>query len=123
MADRSSTGTTEVEAHDRAIVERVAAGLSLRAVGAEFSLKPLVGPEITTRAGVHPYPPPRTAPLAGAPPYRTPAVAQQGPVHGEIAQRLSVSETTVHKLIKRHAMPMLVPTENLVPAGTGAAMR
>ena len=35
MADRSSAGTTEVEARDRAIVERVAAGLSLRAVGAE----------------------------------------------------------------------------------------
>jgi predicted DNA-binding protein YlxM (UPF0122 family) len=42
---------------------------------------------------------------------------------GEIAQRLGVSKTTVHKLIKRHGMPMLVPTENLVPAGTGAAMR
>jgi hypothetical protein len=38
MADRSSAGTTEVEARDRAIVERVAAGLSLRAVGAEYGL-------------------------------------------------------------------------------------
>jgi hypothetical protein len=35
MADRSSASTTELEARDRAIVERVAAGLSLRAVGAE----------------------------------------------------------------------------------------
>ena len=38
MADRSSVGTTELETRDRAIVERVATGLSLRAVGAEFSV-------------------------------------------------------------------------------------
>ena len=39
MADRSSASTPEVEARDRAIVERVAAGLALRAVGAEYRLK------------------------------------------------------------------------------------
>ena len=109
MADRSSASTPEVEARDRAIVERVAAGLSLRAVGAEFSLKPFVGPEDNRPRGRPSFPPPRTAPLPRAPPRRTPAVAQRGPVHGEIAHRLSVSKTTVHKLIKRHGMPMLVP--------------
>ena len=28
---------------------------------------------------------------------------------GEIAQRLGASKTTVHKLIKRHGIPMLAP--------------
>ena len=28
---------------------------------------------------------------------------------GEIAQRLGASKTTVHKLIKRHDIPMLAP--------------
>jgi hypothetical protein len=53
MADRSSAGTTEVEARDRAIVERVAAGLSLRAVGDEYGLRHTEVRRIAARAGVH----------------------------------------------------------------------
>jgi len=53
MADRSSAGTTEVEARDRAIVERVAAGLSLRAVGDEYGLSHTEVRRIAARAGVH----------------------------------------------------------------------
>ena len=53
MADRSSASTTELEARDRAIVERVIAGLSLRAVGAEYALSYKVVGTIAARAGVH----------------------------------------------------------------------
>ena len=53
MADTSSVGTTELETRDRAIVERVATGLSLRAVGAEFSVSHTVVRKIAARAGVH----------------------------------------------------------------------
>ena len=79
--------------------------------------------KITARAGVHP------SRRRGPPPWPAHRLAElrqlrsEGLSMGEIAQRLGVSKTTVHKLIKRHGMPMLVPTENLVPAGTGAAMR
>jgi hypothetical protein len=53
MADRSSAGAAEVVTRNRAIVERVAAGLSLRAVGAEFSLDYTMVWKIAARAGVH----------------------------------------------------------------------
>ena len=53
MADRSSVGTTELEIRDRAIVERVAAGLALRAVGAEYGLSHTKVRRIAARAGVH----------------------------------------------------------------------
>jgi transposase len=82
MADRSSASTTELEVRDRAIVERVAAGLSLRAVGAEYGLSYKVVGTIAARAGVRSSRRRGPPPLAGAPHRRTPAVAQRGPVHG-----------------------------------------
>jgi AraC-like DNA-binding protein len=109
MADRSSAGTTEIEARDRAIVERVAAGLSLRAVGAEYGLSHTVVGTIAARAGVH------SSRRRGPPPWPTHRLAElrqfrsEGLCMGEIAQRLGASKTTVHKLIKRHGIPMLAP--------------
>ena len=109
MADRSSASTTDLEARDRAIVERVVAGLSLRAVGAEYGLSYKVVGTIAARAGVH------SSRRRGPPPWPAHRLAElrqlrsEGLSIGEIAHRLSVSKTTVHKLIKRHGMPMLVP--------------
>ena len=112
MADRSSVGTTELETRDRAIVERVATGLSLRAVGAEFSVSHTVVRKIAARAGVH-----SSGHRRGPPPWPAHRLAElrrlrsEGLSMGEIAQRLGVSKTTVHKLINRHGMPMLaIPT-------------
>ena len=102
MADTSSVSTTELEARDRAIVERVATGLSLRAVGAEFGVSHTVVRKIAARAGVHssghrrgprPWPAHRIAELR--------QLRSEGLSMGEIAQRLGVSKTTVHKLINR----------------------
>ena len=104
MADRSSA-TTELEARDRAIVERVVAGLSLRAVGAEYGLSHKVVGRIAARAGVH-------CSHAGRrswPAHRIAELRQlrgEGLSMGEIAQRLGVSKTTVCRLITQHGMPM-----------------
>ena len=108
MADRSSAGTTELEARDRAIVERVAAGLSLRAVGAEYGLSHTKVGTIAARAGVHFSHPGRRS----WPAHRIAELRQlrsEGLSMGEIAQRLGVSKTTVRRLITQHGMPMLAP--------------
>jgi excisionase family DNA binding protein len=110
MADRSSAGTTEVEARDRAIVERIAAGLSLRAVAAEYGLSYKVVGTIAARAGVHFSHPGRRS----WPDHRITELRQlrsEGLSMGEIAQRLGVSKTTVCRLITQHDMPMLAPIQ------------
>jgi hypothetical protein len=80
MADRSSAGTTEVEARDRAIVERVAAGLSLRR-RRRVRPKSHEGQEDSCPRG-RPLLAPWAALLAGARSRRTPAVSQRGSVRG-----------------------------------------
>jgi excisionase family DNA binding protein len=108
MADRSSAGTTELEIRDRAIVERVAAGLALRAVGAEYGLSHTKVRRIAARAGVHfLHPGGRSWPAHRIAELRQ--LRSEGLTMGEIAQRLGASKTTVHKLIKRHDIPMLAP--------------
>jgi excisionase family DNA binding protein len=108
MADRSSAGTTELEIRDRAIVERVAAGLALRAVGAEYGLSHTKVRRIAARAGVHfLHPGGRSWPAHRIAELRR--LRSEGLTMGEIAQRLGASKTTVHKLIKRHDIPMLAP--------------
>jgi DNA-binding CsgD family transcriptional regulator len=100
MADRSSAGTTEIEIRDRAIVERVAAGLALRAVGAEYGLSHTKVRRIAARAGVHfLHPGGRSWPAHRIAELRQ--LRSEGLTMGEIAQRLGASKTTVHKLIKR----------------------
>jgi DNA-binding CsgD family transcriptional regulator len=100
MADRSSAGTTELEIRDRAIVERVAAGLALRAVGAEYGLSHTKVRRIAARAGVHfLHPGGRSWPAHRIAELRQ--LRSEGLTMGEIAQRLGASKTTVHKLIKR----------------------
>jgi hypothetical protein len=93
MADRSSAGTTEVAARDRAIVERVAAGLSLRAVGAEYGLSHTKVRRIAARAGVHFSHPGRRS----WPAHRLAELRQfrsEGLSVGEIAHRLGVTART-----------------------------
>ena len=97
MADRSSASTTELEIRDRAIVERVVAGLSLRAVGAEYGLSDKAVGRIAARAGVHFSHPGRRS----WPAHRLAELRQlrsEGLSMGEIAQRLGVSKTTVCRL-------------------------
>ena len=108
MADRSSASTTDLEARDRAIVECVVAGLSLRAVGAEYGLSYKEVGTIAARAGVHFSHPGRRSWSA----HRIAEVRQlrsEGLSMREIAQRLGVSKTTVRRLITQHGMPMLAP--------------
>jgi excisionase family DNA binding protein len=110
MADRSSVSTTELEVRDRAIVERVVAGLSLRAVGVEYGLSHKVVGRIAARAGVHFSHPGRRS----WPAHRIAELRQlrsEGLSMGEIAQRLGVSKTTVCRLITQHGMPMLAPLQ------------
>ena len=76
MADRSSASTTEAEARDRAIVERVVAGLRrvelsykvVRRIAAPRG-RPLLAPWAALLAGPHRH-------------RRTPAVSQRGSVRG-----------------------------------------
>ena len=93
MADRSSASTTELEARDRAIVERVVAGLSLRAVGAEYGLSYKVVRRIAARAGVHFSHPGRRS----WPAHRLAELRQfrsEGLSVAEIAHRLGVTART-----------------------------
>ena len=119
MADRSSASTTELEARDRAIVERVAAGLSLRAVGAEYGLSHTVVRKIAARAGVH------SSCRRGPPPWPAHRIAElrqlrsEGLSVGEIAHRLGVGQTTVRRLITQHGMPMLAPLQRKKRSGSG----
>jgi len=119
MADRSSASTPEVEARDRAIVERVAAGLSLRTVSAEYGLSHTVVRKITARAGVH------SSCRRGPPPWPAHRIAElrqlrsEGLSVGEISHRLGVSQTTVRRLITQHGMPMLAPLQRKKRSGSG----
>jgi excisionase family DNA binding protein len=119
MADRSSASTTELEARDRAIVERVAAGLSLRAVGVEYGLSHSVVRKITARAGVH------SSCRRGPPPWPAHRIAElrqlrsEGLSVGEISHRLGVGQTTVRRLITQHGMPMLAPLQRKKRSGSG----